>query len=47
MLDEITSDLDTVYEKEILDTLVTVSKNRTVISISHRNSAQFGKVIKI
>lgn len=47
MLDEITSDLDVVYEKGILDTLVHVSKNRTVISISHRNSAQFGKVIKI
>lgn len=47
MLDEITSDIDAIYEKEILEVLTRVSKERTVISISHRNSAQFGQVIHI
>ena len=47
MLDEITSDIDVIYEKEILETLERVSRNRTVVSISHRNSANFGECIKL
>ena len=45
MLDEITSSLDAESEKEILETLDSVSKDRTVISISHRKSADIGKSI--
>ncbi len=47
MLDEITASLDAESEKEILETLDSVSKDRTVISISHRKSADIGKVINL
>lgn len=47
MLDEITADLDAEYEKEIIDTLTRVSVNRTVISISHRHNASFGRSVQI
>ena len=45
MLDEITSSLDAESEKEIIDTLTNVSKDRTVISISHRKNADIGRSI--
>ncbi len=47
MLDEITSSLDSESEKEILDTLTSVTKDRTVISISHRSNAIIGKTINL
>ena len=47
MLDEITADLDAEYEKEIIDTLTRVAVNRTVISISHRHNAAFGRSVQI
>ncbi len=47
MLDEITASLDAESEKEILETLDSVSKDRTVISISHRKSADIGKSIQL
>lgn len=47
MLDEITADLDSDTEHEILTTLAKVSKNRTVISISHRASATSGRIVQI
>lgn len=36
LLDEITANLDAQTEKEVLQALMRVSENRTVISISHR-----------
>ncbi len=47
MLDEITASLDAESEKEILETLDAVSKDRTVISISHRKNADIGRCIQI
>ena len=47
MLDEITASLDAESEKEILETLDSVSKDRTVISISHRKSADIGRSIEL
>lgn len=47
MLDEITANLDTDTEKNVLDALNRVSRNRTVISISHRANAQMGRIIEI
>ena len=43
MLDEITANLDVETEKEVLQALRRVSENRTVISISHRTSAERGR----
>ncbi len=40
LLDEITANLDVETEKEVLQALRRVSENRTVISISHRTSAE-------
>ena len=45
MLDEITANLDADTEKNVLDALNRVSRNRTVISISHRVTARTGRVI--
>lgn len=47
MLDEITANLDADTEKNVLDALNRVSRNRTVISISHRANAQMGRIIEI
>lgn len=47
LLDEITANLDAETEKEVLQALKRVSGERTVISISHRKSAEMGRVIPI
>lgn len=47
LLDEITANLDADTEKNVLDALNRVSKNRTVISISHRTNAKMGRIIEI
>lgn len=47
LLDEITTNLDAETELEILQALKRVSQNRTVISISHRTSAEMGRIIEI
>ena len=47
LLDEITANLDAQTEKEVLQALMRVSENRTVISISHRVNATTGRVIQI
>ena len=47
LLDEITANLDAETEKELLQALKRVSGERTVISISHRTSAEMGRVIPI
>ena len=43
LLDEITANLDADTEKSVLQALKRVAKNRTVISISHRASAEMGR----
>ena len=47
LLDEITANLDAETEKTVLQALKRVSKDRTVISISHRVTAETGRVICI
>ena len=47
LLDEITANLDAETEKMVLNALKRVSKNRTVISISHRTMAETGRVIPV
>ena len=47
LLDEITANLDAETEKEVLQALKRVSGERTVISISHRTSAEMGRAIPI
>ena len=47
LLDEITANLDAETEKEVLQALRRVSENRTVISISHRTSAEMGRIITV
>lgn len=47
LLDEITANLDAETEAAVLDALERVANHRTVISISHRTSAQMGRVIQI
>lgn len=47
LLDEITANLDAETEKTVLNALRRVSKDRTVISISHRTMAETGRVIPI
>ena len=47
LLDEITANLDAETEKMVLNALQRVSKNRTVISISHRTVAETGRVIPV
>jgi ATP-binding cassette subfamily B multidrug efflux pump len=47
LLDEITANLDADTEKNVLDALNRVSRNRTVISISHRTNAKMGRIIEI
>lgn len=47
LLDEITANLDAETEQNVLRALRKVSKDRTVISISHRMSASMGRMIFI
>ncbi len=42
LLDEISANLDSKTEKDVIDALTNASKTRTVISISHRLSDQLG-----
>ena len=45
LLDEITANLDAETERVVLDALKCAAQDRTVISISHRTSAELGKTI--
>ncbi|MGN8886529.1 ATP-binding cassette domain-containing protein [Blautia sp. HCP28S3_G10] len=47
LFDEITVNLDAETEKEVLQALKRVAKDRTVISVSHRTSAEPGRIITI
>ena len=47
LLDEITADLDAETENAVLQALRRVSEDRTVISISHRVTANTGRIIPI
>ena len=47
LLDEITANLDADTEKAVMTALKRVAENRTVISISHRTSAELGCVIPV
>ncbi len=47
LLDEITANLDAETEKAVLGALKRVSANRTVLSISHRVTAETGRIIPI
>ena len=47
LLDEITANLDAETEQEVLQALKRVSENRTVISISHRDSAEMGRIVSL
>jgi len=47
LFDEITANLDAETEKAVLTALRRVARNRTVISISHRTSAELGRVIEM
>lgn len=47
LLDEITANLDAETERHVLQALKRVSERRTVISISHRTSAEMGRLIFI
>ena len=45
LLDEITANLDAETERAVLNALKRVAQNRTVISISHRTTAELGRII--
>jgi ATP-binding cassette subfamily B multidrug efflux pump len=49
LLDEISANLDSKTEKEVIDAITLASKERTVLSISHRLSDQLGfsKILEI
>ena len=47
LLDEITANLDAETEKMVLQALRRVAEHRTVISISHRTSAELGRVVAL
>ena len=47
LLDEITANLDAETERMVMQALKRVSEQRTVISISHRTSAEMGRVIRV
>lgn len=47
LLDEITANLDAETEKAVLQALKRVVGNRTVVSISHRTSAEMGRIIAV
>lgn len=47
LLDEITANLDAETENAVLAALKRVAEERTVISISHRTSAELGRIINL
>ena len=47
LFDEMTANLDAETEKAVLTALRRVARDRTVISISHRTSAELGRVIEM
>ena len=47
LLDEITANLDAKTEQQVMQAIKRVSEKRTVIAISHRVSAEIGRVIHI
>lgn len=47
LLDEIMANLDAETEKAVLQALKRVAGNRTVVSISHRTSAEMGRIIAV
>ena len=47
LLDEITANLDAETEKAVLQALKRVARNRTVVSVSHRTSAEMGRIIAV
>ena len=47
LLDEITANLDADTEKTVLQALKRAAQSRTVISVSHRTSAEMGKIIAL
>ena len=47
LLDEITANLDAETEQTVLRALKRVSEHRTVVSISHRVTAETGRIIPI
>ncbi|MEI3246318.1 MAG: hypothetical protein V8S26_09430 [Lachnospiraceae bacterium] len=47
MLDEITANFDEETEKNVLAALKRVDRKHTVISISHRTSAEPGRTIQV
>ena len=47
LLDEITANLDADTEKTVLQALKRAVQSRTVISVSHRTSAEMGKIIAL
>ena len=47
LLDEITANLDAETEHHVMQALKRVSRQRTVISISHRASAETGRIIPV
>ena len=47
LLYEITANLDAETEKAVLQALKRVAGNRTVVSISHRTSAEMGRIIAV
>lgn len=47
LLDEITANLDAETEQHVLRALRRVCAHRTVLSISHRTSAEFGRTFTL
>ena len=47
LFDEITANLDAETERAVLSALKRVAENRTVISISHKTSAELGRIIAL
>ena len=47
LFDEITASLDAETERAVLSALKRVAENRTVISISHRTSAELSRIIAL
>ena len=47
LFDEITANLDAETERAVLSALKRVAENRTVISISHRTSAELSRIIAL
>ena len=47
LLNEITANLDADTEKTVLQALKRAAQSRTAISVSHRTSAEMGKIIAL